>query len=307
MPFMHETQRYYSLSEYMSFVREGHSDLLDRKLEFAHPVDSTIINILESASVKGTVDKAVETMVSTQMGMLLSAGLTVEPKSFPGLYSILRQCCKTLGIAIPHTVITNEMDGINAMATGTDDFSFIAISNLVPKLLSEEEQKFIIAHECGHIALGHVVYHTIGSFIGGLGSMLPVIGPIVANTITLPLNAWSRCSEITADRAGLLCCRDLRTAQLALIKIVSGFTDIKNFDINTYIEQSINSLDNHYIGAFQEFFHSHPLIPKRLKALEYFANSKMYFRLTDQDAPANKTLYDDEVLNKLVNELLKVM
>jgi len=307
MPFTYETQRYYSFNEYISLTQNDHTDLLERKLEYAHPVDSAIIKLMDSASMKKAVEKVVETLVSSQYGLMLSTGITVAHASYPELYQILVQCCTVLGIAIPHTVITNELSGINAMTVGTDDFSFIALSNMLPMYLKEDEQKFVIAHECGHIALGHVVYHSIGSFIGMIGSLIPLVGPVLANALTLPLNAWSRCSEITADRAGLLCCRDVKTAQRALLRLIGGFTDVNNVDIDTYIDQSSNSLDNHFTGLFQEFFHKHPLIPKRLKALEYFSNSAMYYRLTNEPIPEHKQLYSDEQLNSLVNELLKVM
>lgn len=307
MSFVYETQRYKSFNEYSTLVMNGQTDLLQRRLEFAHPVDSAVIGILESASVKSVVNKAVETLVSTDFGMMLSTGITVEPKSFPQAYASLSHCCKVLGIAIPHTIITNEISGLNAMTAGTDDFSFIAISNLIAKLLPMEEQVFIIGHECGHIALGHVVYHTMGHFIGQLGSLIPVIGPLVASTISFPLNAWSRCSEITADRAGFLCSGDLRSSQRALLRLIAGFTDISKVDIDEYIEQSLLSLDNHNIGSYNQFFQTHPLIPKRIKALEYFAKSEMYYSLTGKEKLENKTLYSNEHLNSLVSELLKVL
>ena len=307
MSFVYEFEKYYSFNEYQRLIKDGTFSGLKKGLEFAHPVDSKIIKIIDATSTKNVVNNAVETMVSAQLGLLLSTGITVDSKSFPEQYNVLTYCCETLGISMPHTVITNEMQGINAMATGTDNFSFIAISNLTPKLLSIDEQKFIIAHECGHIALGHVVYHTIGGIIGGMGSLIPLIGPIVANTISMPLNTWSRCSEITADRAGLICCKDLKIAQTALLKIVSGFTEIENVDIDEYIEQSMNSINEHKIGGFKQYLNSHPLIPKRLKALEYFSNSQMYYRSIGKEEPKNKNLYSDKQLNSLVNELMKIM
>ncbi len=193
------------------------------------------------------------------------------------------------------------------MATGTDEFSFIAVSNYLPKLLTIDEQKFVIAHECGHIALGHTVYHTALRMIGNMSTIIPLIGPTIANTISFPLNTWSRCSEITADRAGLLCCKDLKTAQMALLKIVGGFTDIENLDIDEYIKQSTDTLTAQGIGKYSELFRQHPLMHKRVKALDLFANSEMYHRLSGQIPKKEKKLLSDQQLNKAVNELIKIL
>lgn len=67
-------------------------------------------------------------------------------------------------------------------------------------------------------------FHTIGQFIGSLGTLIPGIGPLLANVVSLPLNTWSRYSEISADRAGFLCCGgDLKVAQKALLRLSGGF------------------------------------------------------------------------------------
>lgn len=43
------------------------------------------------------------------------------------------------------------------------------------------EIQFIIAHECGHIAMEHMLYHTAGSLAKVMGGYLPVIGPALSN------------------------------------------------------------------------------------------------------------------------------
>lgn len=303
MSIIFEDYCYESLSEF--------SDSSDVKvkvsnLEFAHPVDSTIIKVLETGAVKKVFSDAVNLLVSTNYGLMLSSGIPINRQNFPELSDILYDCCQTLSIDMPYTIVTNEVPGTNAFATGTDDFSFVAISSLMPKIFSLAEKKFIIAHECGHIALGHMVYHTAMSIIADFGQLLALIGPIVAKTISLPLNTWSRCSEITADRAGLICCRDLRTAQMALVKIVGGFTDIDDLDIDLYIEQSRAAVSSHGAGKYAELFKQHPLIFKRLKAMELFYNSKMYHSITGESAGDKKLLSDSE-LNKRVSSFIKII
>lgn len=307
MALTYQNQTYPSLAEFIEYDKSK-ANLYSQRLSFAHKIDGAVINALETLAVKNAINKIVEIFVSQQSGIMLSTGLSVNPYNYPKIYNSLMHCCDTLGISMPQTVISPSMPGINAMATGTNEFAFIAISDLAQVLLPEDQLKFIIGHECGHIALDHVVYHTIGQYIGHIGTYIPVVGSMLANTIMLPLNAWNRYSEISSDRAGFLCCDgDLNVAQRALLRLAGGFSDTNNIDIDSYINKSLSSLEDHKVGAMNEYFMSHPLIPKRLKALEYFSKSELYYRITNKPKPVGVNLLSDDTLNDMVNNLIKVM
>lgn len=302
-----DNQTYPSLQE---FVASGLQEAAANKerLQFAHKIDGSILAALETLPVKTAVNKIVELAVSQQSGIMLSTGISVNPFNYPKLYNSLESCCNTLGISMPQVVVSSSMPGINAMATGTDEFSFIVISDLAQTLLPEDQLKFIVGHECGHITMEHVVYHTIGHYISNLGTLIPGIGSILAKVVTFPLNSWSRYSEITADRAGFLCCGgDLKVAQRALLRLSGGFSNTDEVDIDQYIEQSLSSLEEHKVGAINEYFMTHPLIPKRLKALELFSRSEMFYRITNRPYTEKDGLLSDSLLNEMVNNIVKVL
>lgn len=275
--------------------------------EIAHPVDKTLIKILETMHVKALLNKPMEQLVASNYGSILQTGIPLKPNNFPVEYQLFHNACSRLGIKEPYAVIAGLGSDINAFATGTDEEPYIVVGNMAPKLLSPKELQFVISHECGHVAMEHMVYHVAGDLAGRAGGFLPVVGPIVAKTITFPLNYWNRCSEITADRIGLVCCEDLHVAQKALLKIVAGFTDVADVDIDEYIEQSTKMRDKHLLGRIGEYFASHPMIFKRIKALELFYNSELYYRITNQALPSNKNLITKEELDKKVEELLTVV
>ncbi len=288
------------------YMEECESGFKKNKLQsIAHHADSAVIEALENVIGKNTLEDAIGNMLSIQMGQILSTGITIDERNFPEMYTILRHCCAILGIAVPHTVITNDIPGINAFTCGTDGLAMIAVSGQLSHLFTEGEQQFIIGHECGHIAMGHVVYHSMANYIGMLGSLVPVLGPLVANTINLPLAAWSRCSEITADRAGFLCCGDLKTAQRALLRLVGGFKNIDTVDIDAYIEASRNSRNAYKLGTFAEFFQTHPLIPKRIQALDKFANSEPYANATGKAIDSD--ILTDEQLHRIVAQIMRIV
>lgn len=273
----------------------------------AHPMDQSIIKVLETARVNKILEKPMEQIVAGECGQLLQTGISVNANTFPEIFKMLDSTIKRLGIKMPDTKIADFGNTINAFATGTDKEPYVVIGNLAPKLLNPKELHFIISHECGHVAMEHMVYHAAVRHAGYAGGFIPVIGKYIAKTIVFPLQYWSRCSEITADRIGLICCGDLQASKKALIKIVAGFTDIDNLDIDEYVSQAEKTRDRHILGRIGEYFASHPMIFKRIKALDLFYNSELYYTITNQPAPANKVLLTKEELDKQVSDLLTVV
>lgn len=307
MSLVYEQLEYPSLQE---FVKSGMTKAKENKkrLQFAHPIDGAVMKALSSIPVKKAIDKIVELGVSEQFGLMLSTSITVNPFNYPKLYESLVSCCNTLGIDVPQVVVTHEIPGMNAMAMGTEDMAFIAVSDMAQALLPEDQLRFIVGHECGHVALEHQVYHTIGHYIAGLGTMIPGIGPMLANIVSLPLSTWSRYSEVSADRAGFLCCGgDLEVSQRALLRLSGGFSNTDNMDIDAYIKQSEDSLETHKVGAIREYFRDHPLIPKRLKALKIFSKSEMFYRITGRPISPSDNLLSDEALKRQTDEIIKVL
>jgi len=278
-----------------------------KTLDFAHPIDAAIIKLLDAPYIKSIFEKYVDICVDIQEGTDLAAGIKITAANDPEMYCVIEECAQCLDIPIPYVVVSKSVSGVNAQTAGTDKFAYIAISSLLSMLMTTEEQKFVVGHECGHLALGHVVYHTAVRLIGGLGGLLPLVGDIIASTIKYPLNAWIRRSEISADRAGLICCRDLETAQKALLKLEAGFMNVDDTDIGEYLENSRQFRSGNMLGKYKELFLSHPLIPKRMEALQLFANSKKYYRAIGEIPRDGAALIGDEELETRTHEIIKVV
>ena len=276
-------------------------------VDFAQPVDAAIIKVLDNKLINEVFSQYVSASVELTQGLELSESIKVSQTNNPELYSVIKDCSEKLNIDIPYTVISKALPGLNARTAGTDKFAYIEISSLLNVLLTLDEQKFVLGHECGHIALGHVVYHTAMATIGNLGNLVPIVGNVIAGTVRYPLNAWSRRSEISADRAGLICCGDVVTAKKALLKLEAGFTSIDNIDVDAYLKDSKKFRDNNSLGKFQELFLQHPIIPKRMEALDLFAKSEKYYAITGKEIPKGISLYNDTELEKLTNEIIKVI
>ena len=279
-------------------------------LEFAHPVDSKIIKALDDPTTNAIIGKVVQASIDAGQGLVLASGVHVTKYNFPDIYAILESCANRLGIPVPYMVLSDEVHGINAYTAGTDQFAYIVLGAFVPVIMNANEMKFIIGHECGHLALGHVLYHTAGNLLGTtvgiFGSTIPIVGPLMNQAISLPLKAWSRRSEISADRAGLLCCGDIEVAKKALFRLTVGMLNIdNNVDIDKYVAESEKILSGSSLGVIGEYTLAHPIIPKRIKALQYFANSDCY-RRCGGSVPISYPL-DDKQLYDRTEEILAVV
>lgn len=272
---------------------------------YAHPVDEWILRTLNSTPAKALLNKAMDALVSWQFGMQLASGVFIDQKSFPDLFEVLSHSAKTLGIPIPHAVASNAPGLFNAYTAGTDDYAFINIAATLCQVYSKEEACFVIGHECGHIHSNHMIYQTL---VNVLTNNIPIrmgyLGYALRLSIGVALQAWSRRAEVTGDRAGLLCVGDLRIAERALLRLVTGLADVDRVDMEDYLRRSRGVEDFHPSAEFMALFTTHPLIPKRIEALRLFANSELYYSLMDKPAPEGVKLLNREELDRRTNQII---
>jgi Zn-dependent protease with chaperone function len=273
---------------------------------YAHPIDGWIIRTLNATPVKSVMNKALDVLVSYQFGYVLASSIFIDDRSFPDIFEVLAHCSKVLGIPIPHAVTRHDISLFNAYTAGTDEYAFINISSTLCQHFTKEEASFVVGHECGHIASRHMVYHTLASALtnAALGQLGP-IGIVLRLTAGIPLLAWSRRSEVTADRAGLLCCGDIDVAERSLLRLVTGLADADRVDMEDFLRRSKEVRDYHQLGKIHEFFSTHPLIPKRIEALRLFASSEPYYTLSGKPRPEGKALLSREELNRRVNQIVQ--
>ncbi|MCA9603938.1 MAG: M48 family metallopeptidase, partial [Myxococcales bacterium] len=117
------------------------------------------------------------------------------------------------------TIYVANSPVINAYTFGTDEESFIVVHGALVDHFDEEELKFVIGHETGHIQNKHVVYGTALILMErSVGAFLRWVLP----PAELALQAWYRRAEVTCDRAGLLCVDDPRAPARAFLKMACG-------------------------------------------------------------------------------------
>jgi Zn-dependent protease with chaperone function len=272
---------------------------VDRGHAYAYVSDRTTrMAFTKMKPVELAVTAAVRIFKAVGKNQLLGNAVRVGPNQFPRVHNLVLQCADTLGITPPTLYITNS-PVMNAMTFGTNDDSFIIVHSALVDYFTDAELLSVIGHEAGHIHNSHVVYLTALFYLRHMAS-------IFLKWIVVPaefaLASWMRRAEITCDRAGLLCCKDVDVSRRALAKLALGSTKLRDeLNIEAFADQYEEGRGG--VGRYAEISANHPWISKRLKALKLFGESELYRRHAGEGQDG---LTMDQVDEK-VHEVIKVV
>ena len=148
----------------------------------------------------------------------------------------------------------------------------------------------VIAHEWGHLALGHPV---AGSLFGalshaalgqprlraaGLRPVTSLVGVAVVALAPLFFLAHRRYAEYSADRAAALVVGDGAPVARALAKLAVGPALAATLDEGALVEQA-ERLGRSLFGALQLFEQDHPFTGSRCRAVRAWALSPAFHHL----------------------------
>ncbi|MFO0611857.1 MAG: M48 family metallopeptidase [Polyangiaceae bacterium] len=239
---------------------------------YAYVDDRTTATIIDTAQpVRVAVEAAVRLFKAFGTSNLLGSAVKVGPNQFPRVYRLVQQCAETLGIATPTVFVVNS-PVMNAGALGTDQDAFIMVHSALIDRFSDEELLSVIGHECGHIHNRHVVYLTALHYLTRIAS---IFSQAVTLPAQIPLLSYQRRAEITCDRAGLLCCKNLEVSTRTITKLALGSSKLFNeLNLEAFLDQFEEGKDS--LASLGEYGASHPYLPKRVLALRKFAASALY-------------------------------
>lgn len=192
----------------------------DAMICYAVQEENYVGDFLDNKLVRGCLKFIADKYYGSQIATIRNEGMLLTKDSYPMLHSTYTHCCHTLKIKTPPTVyITHRLRGINALSVEINNERLILLSRRVAISLSVKEQAFILGHELGHHQQGNLVGHTVNGLLNSLKDKSEIFGPMIQDAIEVPLKRWCRRSEYNADRAGLLCCKDIEVVKQVFIKI----------------------------------------------------------------------------------------
>ncbi len=254
-------------------------------MDYAYSTDLSLRKKLDSIPGLYTIAKRIASTEATKaMHKAQQFHLAVGPDQFPEIHEIGCECAQTLGIGVPNIYISSN-DTFNAFAYGSEEIEpFIMLGNLLVKRFSLDELKTIIGHECGHIQNGHIAYYTLAHTTLLTGATLASIllnqfSRMISLAAEQTINMWSRSAEVTADRAGMICCNSLESVYSAEAKFLYGAVDISDktaqqVNVDAVLEQMRDSMNNP--SRVVELDSSHPLTGKRIAADMEFSSCETF-------------------------------
>lgn len=266
------TDRPFDFRGFVQTQKEGGGTALPAAVRYAYRGDHAMMKAFSRVRpVELAAAAVVRTSRDLMRNQLLGQMVKVGPRQFPSIHNLAAHCAKTLGVETPTVYIKNNPFP-NAYTYGTDDESFIVIHSSLIDHFDEDELKFVVGHEVGHIHNRHVVYGTALQVLTQTAGLF--LGVLVQPAV-VALQNWYRRAEITCDRAGLLCNRNLDAACRSFLKLATG--SLKLYDemnLDAFVEQLEEGREG--IGRLSEALASHPYLPKRIEALRVFAESELY-------------------------------
>lgn len=168
--------------------------------EFTHPDDLDALELLNAIPILPIVMKKFMDMGMEQLyfGLNKASKIKLSPSQLPEIYNILPPVCERLEIEEPEFYL--EMNPApNAYAFGDTQTAITVTSSLV-EMMSPEELRAIVAHECGHIACHHMLYHSLAQVLTNASGLFETLSAL-ATPIHYALMFWQRKSELSCDRA----------------------------------------------------------------------------------------------------------
>jgi Zn-dependent protease with chaperone function len=233
----------------------------------------------------------------------LAGAVKVSETQFPHIYSLVRDGSYILDLPdIPECYVM-QSPLVNAMAIGKDR-PFIVLTTGLVNLNDEEELRFVVGHELGHILSGHAVYRTMLLILIQLSvriAWMP-IGYLGLRAIIWGLEEWFRKSEVSCDRAGLLAGQDVDAARRALMKLAGG-PQLSELNPDAFRDQAreydaVPDLRDSILKLLQLQGNTHPFAVVRFAQLDRWATDGSYETILSGDYPRRDTDRDASVTDE---------
>ena len=256
-----------------------------------HPADQGALVALRRLKGFDTLLKAMSGLFNERAVRLvfLGSAVRVDGRNFAALHGLLGEVGRTLDAPeLPELyVVANPVPG--ALTIGMNK-PFIVLNSGLVDLLDEEELRFAVAHELGHAMSGHAVYQTLLQRMIQLSGVLNAVpvGSLGLRAIMAALYEWSRKSELSADRAGLLATQDPATAFRVHMKLASG-GHLDDLDATSFFAQGQEYEDSDLRDSVLKLLlvenRSHPFLVVRASELRKWVDSGEYTRVLGGDYP----------------------
>ncbi len=251
-----------------------------------HPADRAALNAMRALpGFDEVVRKVLGTFGETGIrALFLANAVRIGPRQRPRLDAIYTDVLATLDWRERPELYVTQTPFANAAAVGFER-PFIVINSGMLTLLDDEELRFVLAHEVGHVMSGHTTYTTIALLLMQLGvAGLPFLAGLALMPFQLALLEWYRKAELSADRAGQLGTQHLRASAGALLKLAGGAAGTDAIDVHEVLQQAAEYETGgtgweNALKVLNTAFRDHPFATVRAAELQRWMASGQYERI----------------------------
>ncbi len=248
-----------------------------------HPADRGALVALRKLKGFDALLKAMSGLISERQLrlLLLGSAIRADDRQFAQVHRALGDVGAILDTEELPEIYVQASPGFRAVSIGMDKPVIVLDSGLLD-LLDEDELRFVVGHELGHVLSGHAVYQTLLMRLLALSGIFYAIpgGAIGIRAITAALMEWSRKAEVSADRAGLLAIQNPAVATRVHMKLASG-GHLDDLDATSFFAQAseyaeTEDLRDSVLKLFLVENRTHPFAVVRAAELRRWTESGAY-------------------------------
>lgn len=271
------------------------------KSVFLWAQDGQAMSKLQSISALQTVVRNVSDKVGRPWIESTFNAIRLGPRQLPDVWNQAVLAARILGLPhMPDVYISGDQMW-NTYTYGTENSSFIVLGTSHLINFSGDELLFVLSREMGHCRAGHALWNTVLRFVAGdvsvhtgllSNGLINAINPakLIQGAIDLPLMAWSRQSDITADRAGLMAVGDEALVRRVLLAwSIRSARLLQQVNIEEWLKQEDASDDS--MTRFSEMTTSSSMYTtRRLRLLGQAAHEAELMRWSQSIQPVRRKL-----------------
>lgn len=228
---------------------------------------------------------------------VLEDAVRSSEKDASRVYGLARTAARMLHMAPVQVYVTPHLKEVPAAALGDEGEQFVAVHAEAVRAFDDTQLLFLLGRELGHVQNGHVRYTTAWFYAD------EVAGGAVKAALTPALTAltrWYRLATITADRAGLLACRDLEAARRQIVRQSLARARMhEDVDVDAVLGE-LERADQGQ-GLLERLLQRQPAVRIRLDALSRFTESRFWRDHVGQAEPGGLTLSEvDDAIEVLI-------
>lgn len=215
--------------------------------------------------------------------------MRVDKDILPEFHALCEDVKKTLKFKEPVDFYVTGDSSLNAFSIAAEEEGkphIVNVNSAMFDLMSEDEMRFVVGHELGHIINKDTALKRLVYFVFPPDSNPPI-------TLQYKIRLHDQLAELVADRYGFLANKNLNACVTAFFKMASGLDLGKmNVSIDALLADNRKRLD-YFVKGKGLSRYDHPVNPIRVQAINLYATAKDKKEL-------------EEGMDELISILLKV-